>query len=103
MSESSKYLYRWTLVFAGLLHVCVFERLASLCELGVDGIFHFGSPYLVMMFAVEKFFGELARSFSSAVVPDLLGAGEDYKKERKDGKEQKELVEKIHNYPTKIL
>lgn len=57
----------------------------------------------MMMLAVEKFFCELARSFPSSVVPDLLGAGEDYKKERQDGKKQKELVEKIHNYPTKIL
>ena len=55
------------------------------------------------MFAVKKFFGELARHFSSPVVPYLLGYGEDYKKERQDGKEQKEPVEKIHNYPTKIL
>jgi hypothetical protein len=56
-----------------------------------------------MVFALEKFFGELTCYFSSAVVPDLLCSGEDYKKERQDGKEQKELVEKIHNYPTKIL
>ena len=56
------------------------------------------------MFAVKKFFGELARSFSSPVVPDLLGSGEDYKKARQHGEEQKELVEKVHNYyPTKIL
>jgi len=56
-----------------------------------------------VVFAPEKFFGELTCSFPSSVVPDLLGYGEDYKKERQDGKEQKELVEKIHNYPTKIL
>mgnify|MGYP006385365131 CR=1 FL=1 len=54
-----KILVALELVLSGLLDVRIFKRLASFCELGVDGIFHCVLLYLVV-FAPEKFFGELA-------------------------------------------